>query len=101
MPFKVCRWGGKPTDNVGGHTADARMLLERLHAIAGERFVLPSSFAWLHLGLGEIDEAFVWMERAAAHNDERVHPLKDYSFLDPLSSDPRLHKLLGKPNLNS
>ena len=86
---------------LGGQTDEARMLLQRLHAIAAERFVLPSSFAWLHLGLGEIDEAFVWMERAAAHNDEWVHPLKTYSFMDPIRSDPRFHQLLCRLNLNS
>jgi TolB-like protein/Flp pilus assembly protein TadD len=84
---------------LGGHSADARKLLERLRTIAAERFVLPSSFAWIHLGLGEIDEAFAWMERAAAHNDEWVHPLKGYSFLDPLRSDPRLHVLMRKLSL--
>jgi len=86
---------------LGGHTVDARSVLERLRAIASERFVLPSSFAWLHLGLCEIDEAFVWMERAAARNDEWVHPLRTYSFLDPIRSDPRFHALLCKLNLNS
>jgi TolB-like protein/Flp pilus assembly protein TadD len=86
---------------LGGHTGDARIVLERLRAIASERFVLPSSFAWLHLGLGEIDEAFVWMDRAATHNDEWIHPLKTYSFLDPLRSDPRFNQLLCKLNLNS
>jgi Flp pilus assembly protein TadD len=84
---------------LGGHEADARKLLERLRTIAAERFVLPSSFAWIHLGLGEIDEAFAWMERAAAHNDEWVHPLKGYSFLDPIRSDPRLHVLMRKLSL--
>ncbi len=84
-----------------GQTHETRMLLQHLHAIAAERFVLPSSFAWLHLALGEIDEAFVWMERAAVHNDEWIHPLKTYSFMDPIRSDPRFHKLLCKLNLNS
>ena len=64
-----------------------------------KRFVLPTSFAWLHLGLGEIDDAFAWMERAVHRNDEWVHPLKTYPFLDPLRSDPRFHALLRKINL--
>ncbi len=79
---------------LGKCTEEARLLLKRLHTIARERFVLPSSFAWLHLGLGEIDDAFRWMERAAERNDEWIHPLKIYSFLDPLRPDPRFQKLL-------
>ncbi len=84
---------------LGGHTAETRTILERLRAIASERFVLPSSFAWVHLGLGEIDDAFAWMERAANHNDEWVHPLKVYPFLDPLRADPRFHALMSKLSL--
>jgi len=84
---------------LGGHTAEARMVLDRLRTISSGRFVLPTSFAWLHLGLGEIDEAFAWMERAVYRNDEWVHPLKTYPFLDPLRSDPRFLALLRKINL--
>ena len=84
---------------LGGQADEARMILDRLRAIAGQRFVLPTSFAWLHLGLGEIDDAFIWMERAVNHNDEWVHPLKCYPFLDPLRSDPRFPKLMRKLSL--
>jgi tetratricopeptide (TPR) repeat protein len=84
---------------LGGHTDEARTILARLRAMVSQRFVLPTSFAWLHLGLGEIDDAFIWMERAANRNDEWVHPLKCYPFLDPLRSDPRFHKLLHKLSL--
>jgi TolB-like protein/Tfp pilus assembly protein PilF len=84
---------------LGGHTAQARAVLERLRAIASERFVLPTSFAWLHLGLGEIDDAFIWMDRAIERNDGWIPVLKSYPFLDPLRSDPRLHALMRKLNL--
>jgi TolB-like protein/Flp pilus assembly protein TadD len=84
---------------MGGHTAEAAMLLDRLREIAGHRFVLPTSFAWLHLGLGDIDEAFAWMERAVYRNDEWVHPIKTYPFLDPLRTDPRFHALMRKIGL--
>ncbi len=79
---------------LGKCTEEARLQLERFPTIARERFVLPSSLAWLHLGLVEIDDAFMWMERAAERNNEWIHPLKIHSFLDPLRSDPRFQKLL-------
>lgn len=84
---------------LGGHTAEARMVLERLRAIASQRFVLPTSFAWTHLGLGEIDNAFAWMEQAVNRNDGWIHALKSYPFLDPYRADPRVHALLRKLNL--
>jgi TolB-like protein/tetratricopeptide (TPR) repeat protein len=84
---------------LGGHSADARAVLDRLHAVASERYVPPTSFAWTHLGLGDVDEAFVWMERALEAPDRMMAPIKSYSFLDPLRSDPRFAVLLRKMNL--
>jgi TolB-like protein/tetratricopeptide (TPR) repeat protein len=84
---------------LGGHTVEARRVLERLLAIARQRFVLPTSLAWVHLGLGEVDNAFAWMERAVDRNDGWVPALKSYPFLDPLRADPRFHALLHKLNL--
>jgi TolB-like protein/Flp pilus assembly protein TadD len=84
---------------LGGDADEAKRVLERLRAIASRRFVLPTSFAWVHLGLGEIDDAFIWMERAANRNDEWIHPLKCYSFLDPVRFDPRFPALMRKLSL--
>jgi hypothetical protein len=84
---------------LGGHTADARRVLERLSAISSQRIVLPTSIAWIHLGLGEIDDAFEWMDRAIDRNDGWVHALKSYPFMDPVRADPRFNVLLRKMNL--
>jgi TolB-like protein/tetratricopeptide (TPR) repeat protein len=97
LPFML-GWLGLAL-GLGGHVPEARAVLERLQSIAAERFVLPTSFAWLHLGLGEIDEAFVWMQRAVDRNDEWIHPLRTYPFLDSLRSDPRFAALLRQLNL--
>jgi TolB-like protein/Flp pilus assembly protein TadD len=84
---------------LGGHTVQASMVLDRLRTIASQRYVLPSSFAWLHLGLGDIDEAFAWMERAVDRNDGWIPALNTYPFLDTLHADPRFAALLRKMNL--
>jgi len=84
---------------LGGHTSEARVMLERLRTIATERFVLPTSLAWVHLGLSEIDEAFAWMERAVDGHDAWSHVLGSYPFLDPLRSDPRFAGLMRKLGL--
>lgn len=86
---------------LAGHGGEARELLCKLHALAGHQFVLPSSFAWIHLGLGEFDQAFAWLKQAVQRNDEWVHPLKTYPFLDPLRSDRRYASMLRQLNLEA
>ncbi len=82
-----------------GDVAEARALLARLHAAAEQTYIPASCFAWIHLGLGELDEAFAWMNRAIDQRDPMMTPIKSYEFFDPLRSDPRFAVLLRKMNL--
>jgi TolB-like protein len=82
-----------------GDIAGAQEVLASLHAAATQTYVPPTSFAWIHLGLGEIDQAFTWMERAIEERDPIIVPIKSFPFLDPLRSDPRFAALLRKMNL--
>ncbi len=84
---------------LSGNKVEARALLERLHGIASQTYVPRWSFALIHLGLGEIDEAFIWMDRAIDARDPSIIPIKTYPFLDPLRADPRFLSLLRKMNL--
>lgn len=47
-------------------------MLERLHEAATQMYVAPTSFAWTYLGLRDIDNAFVWMDRAVDTCDELI-----------------------------
>ncbi len=82
-----------------GNLPEARTVLERLHAMTTHGYVLPTSVAWIHLGLGEIDAAFTWMDRAIDDRDPIIIPIKSYAFLDPLRADPRFAALLRRMNL--
>jgi TolB-like protein len=82
-----------------GNTTEARSLLRRLQEIASQAYISPTSFAWIHVGLGEIDDAFVWLERSIDEGDAFIIPIKTYPFLDPLRADPRFPALLRKMNL--
>jgi TolB-like protein/Tfp pilus assembly protein PilF len=82
-----------------GDASGARALLERLHAIEAQAYVPPTSVAWVHLGLDEIDEAFQWLDRAIDVRDPMIIPIKSYCFLDPLREDLRFTALLCKMNL--
>jgi len=91
-------WFGQALVN-SGNTDEARTLLERFHKMASQAYVPPTSFAWIHLALGEIDSAFAWMDRAIDVRDTMIIPIKTYAFLDPLRADPRFLALLRKMNL--
>ena len=61
----------------------------------------PTSFAWIHLGLGELDRAFEWLSRGAEDCDQLMMPIKSYAFFDPIRKDPRFAVLLRKMNLEA
>jgi hypothetical protein len=61
--------------------------------------VPPCSFAWIHLGLKEIDTAFEWLNRAVEVCDQLMMPIKTYGFLAPIRADPRYFALLRRMKL--
>ena len=85
---------------IGGKSADARSLLHQLHGRAANAYVPPASVAWIHLGLGEIDDAFEWLDRAVEAHDQLIMPIKSYAILDPIRADPRFLALLRKMHLD-
>jgi serine/threonine-protein kinase len=85
--------------SLGGYTSEARELLSRLHQLASQAYIPATSFAWIHLGLGEFEEAFGWMDRAVEQRDPMMIPVKTYPFFDPLREDPRFQALVRKMNL--
>jgi TolB-like protein len=97
MPIMTC-WLGL-TLGLSGNVAEARSLLKRFHAMAAQGYVPPTSFAWIHLGLAEIDTAFEWLNRAVDEYDQLMMPIKSYRFFDPIRADPRFQALLRKMNL--
>jgi TolB-like protein/Flp pilus assembly protein TadD len=86
---------------LANETAEARDVLRRLHEMAAKGYVPPTSFAWTHLGLGEIDTAFEWLNRAVEVCDQLLMPIKSYPFLDPIRADPRFAGVLRKMNLEA
>ena len=82
-----------------GDKAGARALIERFRVMPPGVYVPPTGLAWIHLGLGEIDEFFEWMGRAIDERDHFVMPIRTYPFLDRIRGDPRYVGLLRKMNL--
>ena len=82
-----------------GDASGARAVLGRLRALPPHVYVPPTSFAWIHVGLGEIDEFFETMTRAIDVRDHMITPIKSYPFLDAVRGDPRYGDLLRNMNL--
>jgi len=82
---------------VCGRKAEARTVLEQFQR--SERYILPTNFAHVHLGLGEIDAAFEWFDRAVEERDQNMMPILSYAHFDPIRNDPRFAALLRKMKL--
>jgi TolB-like protein/Tfp pilus assembly protein PilF len=85
---------------LSGNTSEARALLQRLYRKAAEGYVPPTSLAWIHLGLEEMDAAFEWLNRAVDECDQLLMAIKTFRFLNPIRADPRFAALLHKMRLD-
>jgi TolB-like protein len=84
---------------VCGRKTEARGVLQQFQR--SERYILPTNFAHVHLGLGEIDAAFEWFDRAVEEHDQNMMPILSYAHFDPLRADPRFAALLRKMKLEA
>jgi serine/threonine-protein kinase len=82
-----------------GRTEDAVEILHELRAASKQSYVPPVAFAIVYAGLGKIDDAFHWLEKAADERDGLLIYLKVGSAFDSLRSDPRFSSILTQVGL--
>ena len=82
-----------------GHESEARAVLDDLTAIGTKRYVASYGFALIHAALKEIDEAFVWLDRACDERSWWVMWTRIDPRVEPLRADPRYQRLLSKLGL--
>ncbi len=84
------------TLGVMGRTDEARAVREEMGRLSTRRFVTAYGIALVHVGLGDTEEAFTWLDKAFA---ERSHWLV-WLRLDPrwktLRNDPRFAVLVDR-----
>jgi Flp pilus assembly protein TadD len=86
---------------VAGHRDEARRLLDRVMERCQREYVDPLAIAWLHIGLGDADAAFSWLERAYEARSSWLIFLKVHQIYEPLHSDPRYRDLVHRLGLPS
>ena len=84
---------------VAGHGDEARAVLNQLKDISKQRYVSPYDIAIIHVGLGENNDAFVWLEQAFEHRSHWLGYLNVEPQLDAFRSDQRFQKLLRRVGL--
>ena len=84
---------------LGGKCVEARQVLADLEEIAKEKYVPAYYYAIIHLGLGEQEQTFQWLERAAKERSGFLAFIKVEPMFDHLRSDARFADLLGRMGL--
>lgn len=82
-----------------GKRAEAETLLAELEASAREGYVSPVPFSMVHIGLGNVERALDWAERAYDERRGWLAYFKVNPLLDPLRNEPRFKALLTKMRL--
>ena len=78
----------------------AQRLLRELKKKLKERYVSSYFIALIHLGLGEIDRTFEWLEKALEERDFGLTNITSFPEFDKLCSDRRLTALLKNIGLD-
>jgi tetratricopeptide (TPR) repeat protein len=86
-------------ENWSGRICEAQKLLGKLEERARKEYIAPSNFGHINLGMGDIDKAFEWYEKAIEERDPVIRHLHVAPMYDPLRSHPRYKALLRKMNL--
>ena len=82
-----------------GRTGDARQALKDLYRLAESRGPSPFLVALVHVGLGDKDRAFEWLDKAVEARSWELPLVKTDATFGLLQSDPRFPRLLARLNL--
>jgi Flp pilus assembly protein TadD len=84
---------------VRGDRQAAETILAELEVRGRSEYVSPVAFQMIHLGLGNHDQAFAWLERAHEERRGWLAYLKVEPMLDPLRSDSRFAEFVRRMRL--
>jgi TolB-like protein/DNA-binding winged helix-turn-helix (wHTH) protein/Tfp pilus assembly protein PilF len=83
---------------LAGQREQALQVLDHLMERRKRDYVPPIEIAMVHIGLGQKDQAFEWLNRAYDDRLGRMIGLKELPLFDRLRDDPRFEDLLRRMN---
>ena len=84
---------------LAGHKTEATKIRDELLELNKRRYVTPAALVNVYIGLGNRDQAFVWLEKAYQERSNYLAFLKVFPILDPIRSDPRFADLVRRVGL--
>lgn len=84
----------------GGRRTEALQVIDELRQRVQKGYVPPAAFLNAYLGIGDTEQAFVWLERAAEERSNIMQFLKVHPFFDSLRGDPRFAGYLRRVNFS-
>jgi Tfp pilus assembly protein PilF len=84
-----------------GDIDKAEKVLQESQTLRKQKYVPSLGLAMIHLGLGERDKFFEWVDQAYEERDAALSWLKVMPESDSVRSDPRFQDLLGRMGLGS
>jgi len=79
-----------------GRRQDALAILEETQTLERTTYIPPTDIAQIHGALGNLDEAFFWLDRAIEVRDADLFMLKVAPVWDPIRGDPRFNELVKR-----
>ena len=97
IPLAALGWGYAVSDR----KQEALRVLENLRERRESEYIRPFLLAKVYCGLGDIDQAFAWLEKAVQEQDISLISIITDETIDVLRSDPRYADLLHRMNLEA
>lgn len=85
---------------LAGRKDEANKVLNELLELNKHRYITPAALVNIYIGLGQKDQAFIWLERAFQERSNYLAYLKVFPIMDPLRSDPRFADLVQRVGLS-
>ncbi len=79
-----------------GDRRQAGQILRELEDLSKKRYVSPSNVATVHLGLGEKEKAFDWLDRAFEDRDPVLWWITSDQLYDSVRDEPRFRALVRR-----